>query len=85
MIVGITNSRFQPALAERHVSLLLASPFASETRGHPISSTSNDGSETVLPMSKMQEGFRYLVYLNKVAFGEPVVKTMDLCDQKTAP
>ncbi len=29
--------------------------------------------------------FRYLVYLNNGAFGERVVKTMDLCDQKTAP
>ena len=29
--------------------------------------------------------FRYLVYLNNAAFKERVVKTMDLCDQKTAP
>ena len=29
--------------------------------------------------------FRYLVYLNNGALGERVVKTMDLCDQKTAP
>jgi hypothetical protein len=29
--------------------------------------------------------FRYLVYLNKWASGKRVVKTIDLCDQKTAP
>ena len=30
-------------------------------------------------------GFRYLVYLNNRAAGKGSVKTIDLCDQKTAP
>jgi len=29
--------------------------------------------------------FRYLVYLNNRAAGKGSVKTIDLCDQKTAP
>lgn len=29
--------------------------------------------------------FRYLVYLNNRASGERSLKTVDLCDQKTAP
>ena len=30
-------------------------------------------------------GLRYLVYLNNRASGKRIVKTIDLCDQKTAP
>lgn len=30
-------------------------------------------------------GLRYLVYLNNSASGKRIVKTIDLCDQKTAP
>jgi hypothetical protein len=33
----------------------------------------------------MRENFRYLVYLNNRAAGKGSVKTIDLCDQKTAP
>ena len=33
----------------------------------------------------IKPSFRYLVYLNKGSSGKRIVKTMGLCDHKTAP
>jgi hypothetical protein len=56
-----------------------------------VSRTASSGSIDRAYQLALAEGmrnwvcFRYLVYLNNVAFGQRVVKTMDLLDQKTAP
>lgn len=43
------------------------------------------GAATQKDLEAQIELLRYLDYLNNRASGERVVKTMDLCDQKTAP
>jgi hypothetical protein len=51
------------------------------------------GKEESIPNERLEGGFRgnnvrsflYLVYLNSGASEKRIVKTIDLCDQKTAP
>jgi len=63
-------------------------------RPHPKLAVRRHVPAVELPLKDQFEGgfrgdyvrsFRYLVYLNNTPSGKRIVKTIDLCDQKTAP